>query len=104
MLGKLLRDGGANMGFSQRIDTILNWSELNWTERRKEKKKTKQKTTKKQQQIKQKFFAPFLVLSTLESSENPSVSSAIFFGPTVCISDVIEQGRHMCQLKYQIRH
>ena len=27
-LGKLLRRGGAHMGFSQRIDTTLNWTEL----------------------------------------------------------------------------
>ena len=28
-LGKLLRQGGAHMGFSERIDTVLNWTELN---------------------------------------------------------------------------
>ena len=33
MMGKLLRDGMEHiiMGFSKRIDTILNWTELNWT-------------------------------------------------------------------------
>ena len=30
-LGKPLRQGGAHMGFSKRRDTILNWTELNWT-------------------------------------------------------------------------
>ena len=29
MLGKLLRQGGAHMGFSKHIDTILNWTEQN---------------------------------------------------------------------------
>ena len=25
------RCGGAHMGFSERVDTILNWNELDWT-------------------------------------------------------------------------
>ena len=26
------RQGGAHMGFSERIDTVLNWTELNWVQ------------------------------------------------------------------------
>ena len=44
------RRGGEHMGFSERIDTILNWTELKYKNNN-NKKKT---TTHKQQQLQQK--------------------------------------------------